>query len=96
MALPAWADDREDCNNAEALVKTEPARAVAACRRLAADPAGRDDLGDFCAGLGLDYPAFRKRFRRRTGLSLGQYRLHCRLDQACARLAGTSQPIASA
>src|SRR5437667_6146536 len=35
-ALPeAWAGDREDCAQAESLLKTEPARAVAACRRLA-------------------------------------------------------------
>src|SRR5215475_5081226 len=32
---PARADDREDCSNAEAVLKTEPARAVTACRRLA-------------------------------------------------------------
>src|SRR5207247_1568784 len=31
----AWAGDREDCAQAESLLKTEPARAVAACRRLA-------------------------------------------------------------
>jgi TPR repeat protein len=35
-AMPeAWAVDREDCAQAERLLKTEPARAVAACRRLA-------------------------------------------------------------
>jgi len=35
-ALAAWAGDREDCvSNGDTLVKTEPARVVAACRRLA-------------------------------------------------------------
>src|SRR5262249_42286068 len=34
-ALPAWAGDAEDCQTAQTLVKTEPARVVAACRRLA-------------------------------------------------------------
>jgi hypothetical protein len=35
-ALPeAWAGDVEDCKNALTLARTEPARAVAACRRLA-------------------------------------------------------------
>ena len=34
-ATPAWAGDIEDCDNAEALIRTDPARAVAACRRLA-------------------------------------------------------------
>src|SRR5713101_7831252 len=35
-ALPeAWAGDREDCGNPKTLVKTEPARVVAACRHLA-------------------------------------------------------------
>src|SRR5262249_31902447 len=33
--ISAWAGDREDCHNADSLVKTGPARAVAACRRLA-------------------------------------------------------------
>ena len=34
-AVPAWADDREDCKNAASLAKTDPARAAAACRVLA-------------------------------------------------------------
>jgi TPR repeat protein len=48
-ALPAWADDAEDCGNA-ALVRTDPARVLAACRRLA-------DQGLAAAqyGLGLMY-----------------------------------------
>jgi len=34
-AMPASAGDAEDCANGKALLKTEPARVVAACRRLA-------------------------------------------------------------
>src|SRR5262245_19406939 len=35
-ALPeAWAGDFEDCSNGQALIKTEPARVIGACRRLA-------------------------------------------------------------
>ena len=34
-ATSARAGDREDCSNAEAVLKIEPARAVTACRRLA-------------------------------------------------------------
>src|SRR5205809_732920 len=35
-AVPAWADDAEDCGDGlSQLLKTEPARAAAACRRLA-------------------------------------------------------------
>src|SRR5215831_17224848 len=34
-AMPARAGDTEDCKNAATLVRSEPARAVAACRRLA-------------------------------------------------------------
>ena len=34
-AMPAWADERQDCANRETLLKTEPARAIAACLRLA-------------------------------------------------------------
>jgi len=34
-ALPAWADDVGDCNSARALLKTDPDRAVSACRHLA-------------------------------------------------------------
>jgi TPR repeat protein len=35
LALPAWAGDAEDCNNSNALLKTQPVRAVAACSHLA-------------------------------------------------------------
>ena len=35
-AMPeAWAGDHEDCSNGQALIKTEPARVIGACRRLA-------------------------------------------------------------
>ena len=34
-AIPARAGDAEDCANGKVLLKTEPARVVAACRRLA-------------------------------------------------------------
>ena len=61
-AMPAWAGDAEDCLNAEALVKTEPTRAVAACRRLAdqGDPRAEYALGKHYAngdGVKQDYRA---------------------------------------
>ena len=34
-SLPAWAGDAEDCANSDKLGRTEPARAVGACSRLA-------------------------------------------------------------
>jgi TPR repeat protein len=59
-AMPAWADDAEDCGNAENLLKTEPARAVAACRRLAdqGNAEAQSSLGDMYAvghGVPQDY-----------------------------------------
>jgi uncharacterized protein len=45
-ALPAWADDAADCANAWVLSKTDSARAVASCHRLA-------DQGIATAQLGL-------------------------------------------
>jgi TPR repeat protein len=44
--VPAWAGVVEDCGNGETLVKTEPARVVAACRHLA-------DQGDYMAQTNL-------------------------------------------
>lgn len=54
------ADDAEDCNNAKALDKTDPSRAVAACRRLAekGDAFGQNAMGTMYSlgrGVPLDY-----------------------------------------
>ena len=51
-ALPAWAGDREDCDNGESLARTDAPRVVAACRRLAeqGDAAAASHLGWFYDG----------------------------------------------
>jgi AraC family transcriptional regulator, arabinose operon regulatory protein len=66
---------------------------VEACRALAGDLAGRQDLQDFCRHHELDYENLRKRFRREIGCSPGQYRIQRRVERACALLLSTSTPI---
>jgi AraC-like DNA-binding protein len=66
-----------------------------ACALLAAAAHERVDLRSFCAAEGLAYEAFRKRFRRRTGLSPGQYRIRRRLERACQLLQSTDRPVAA-
>ncbi len=66
----------------------------AACRQLAEQFAGRDDLREFCLRLGLDYETFRKRFRRETGVSPGQYRIRRRMERACALLQASPRSVA--
>jgi TPR repeat protein len=68
-AMPAWADDREDCDNGAILAKTEPARVFAACRRLAEQGGAAEEahLGFMYAnGLGVaqDYAAAAKWFHK--------------------------------
>ena len=41
---------------------------------------------DVAEAISLDYQVFRKRFRRRFGISPGAYRIRRRIDQACKRL----------
>ena len=48
-AMPSWAGVIEDCGNGETLIKTEPARVVAACYRLAADQG--DAYAQFALGV---------------------------------------------
>ncbi len=66
-----------------------------ACALLATSVNDRLDLAAFCAGEGLSYEAFRKRFRRRTGVSPGQYRIRRRIERACQLLQSTTQPVAA-
>lgn len=68
---------------------------AAACRMLGDPRTHRDDLHAFCQARGLDHDAFRKRFRRATGLSPGQYRLRRRMERACALLLTTTRTIGS-
>jgi hypothetical protein len=46
-ALPAWANDSDDCLKGETLVKTAPDRVFAACSRLAEQnvPGAQNRLG---------------------------------------------------
>jgi AraC-like DNA-binding protein len=74
---------------------TRPADPVAAaCAYLGEHLAEREDLRSFCRQQGLDYETFRKRFRREVGCSPSHYRIHRRLDRACALLNGTTWPVA--
>ncbi len=57
-AIPAAADDAADCSNVRNLARTDPARAVAACRRLAdqGDAASQHNLGTlYVGGLGVPH-----------------------------------------
>ena len=60
LSTEVSADDAEDCDIAEAVVRTEPSRAVAACRRLAekGDAFGQNAMGTMYSlgrGVPLDY-----------------------------------------
>lgn len=57
-----------------------------ACGILQEDLGARLDLREVAARLGLGYHYFRRLFRRRFGISPGQYRIHCRLQKARAML----------
>src|SRR5262245_568975 len=68
VTLPAWSGDTDDCNNIAKLVRTEPARAVAACRRLAERGVAfaQNSLGVMYAtgrGVPLDYAEAVKWYR---------------------------------
>jgi TPR repeat protein len=55
-ALPAWANDSDDCLKGETLVKTAPDRVFAACSRLAEQnvPGAQNRLGImYDDGLGV-------------------------------------------
>ena len=81
-AAPALAGDAEDCSNAAALLRTDPARAVAACSNLA----GRGDahaefmLGatyNFGEGVLQDYERASLWYRKAAdqGMAAAQYNL---------------------
>jgi TPR repeat protein len=83
--LPAWAGDREDCIWPEpitTLLKTEPTRVVAACRRLAdqGDGIAQNNLGSLYyngRGVRQDYAEAVKWYRGAAdqGLAVAQYNL---------------------
>lgn len=58
-----------------------------AARRLAADPAERLRLPRLAEDLGLGYEHFRKSFRKRFGVSPGDYRIRRRVERARSMLA---------
>ena len=69
VALPAWAGDAEDCGNAATLVQTDPARVVAACRRVAkqGNAVAQNNLGALSEsgqGVAQDYAEAVKWFRK--------------------------------
>ena len=81
-AIPARAGDVEDCDNGANLLKTEPARAAAACRRLAdqGDAHAQSILGVLYAygeGVPQDYAEAAKWYRKATdqGHAKAQYHL---------------------
>lgn len=65
-----------------------------ACRALSDDATERLGLRAWCRDNSLDYTRFRKEFRRRYGISPGQYRIRRRMDLACELLQTTERPIA--
>ena len=64
-----------------------------ACNRIAADPLV--DLQQVAHESGLGYERFRKRFREKTGMSPGAYRIMRRLDQARMLLGNGDLSIAA-
>ena len=69
VALPARAGDREDCYIIKVLIKTDPARMAAACRRLADQGEGlaQNNLGSLYyqgKGLAHDYAEAAKWYRK--------------------------------
>ncbi len=76
---------------------TEPAAradpVAEAAQAMADGAAERFDLRAWCRRRGHDYERFRKRFQRRMGISLGQYRIRRRMELACALLQSTDRTI---
>lgn len=67
--MPAWADDMADCGNVGTLLKTDPERAVSACRRLADQglAGAQQNLGNMYRkgqGVPQDYAEAAKWFRK--------------------------------
>ncbi|NRA38542.1 MAG: helix-turn-helix domain-containing protein [Planctomycetes bacterium] len=65
-----------------------------ACHLLSDASYHRDTLRDWCAQRSYDYERFRKDFKKRLGLSPGQYRIRRRIDHACALLQNSQLSIA--
>ena len=98
-ATPAWADDREDCSNAEAVLKTEPARAVTACRRLAeqGNVEAQVNLGAMYFngwGVPLDYAEAAKWYRKAA--DQGDPNAQYNMGDMCAHGWGEPQDYAEA
>jgi TPR repeat protein len=81
-AIPALAGDAEDCFDGASLLKTEPAKAAAACRRLAdqGDAQAQSVLGVLYAygeGVPQDYAEAAKWYRKAAdrGNAKAQYHL---------------------
>jgi AraC family transcriptional regulator of arabinose operon len=76
---------------AEPAARADPV--AEAAQAMADGAAERFDLRAWCRRRGHDYERFRKRFQRRMGISLGQYRIRRRMELACALLQSTDRTI---
>jgi AraC-like DNA-binding protein/quercetin dioxygenase-like cupin family protein len=52
-----------------------------------------DQLKDILQGIGISYPCLRNLFSKTYGISLGNYRIKVRIEQACALLETSSKSI---
>jgi AraC-like DNA-binding protein len=57
-----------------------------ACRLLAQGLGAREDLQDLVASIPLSYSRLRARFRAEMGMSMGDYRIQRRIEEACTHL----------
>lgn len=58
----------------------------ALCQLLSQASVRRDNLRDWVRSQGLNYERLRKAFKKRLGISPGQYRIRHRMDRACELL----------
>lgn len=65
-----------------------------ACHLLSDASYHRDKLHDLCREQAYDYERFRKEFKKRLGISPGQYRIRRRIDHASALLKNSQLSIA--
>jgi len=66
---------------------------AAVCERLSQDLGVPVSVPSLCAGAGIGYEAFRKRFRAQFGVGPGSYRQRLRMDWARSLLAGTDKRV---
>ena len=66
-----------------------------ACQLLSIASLRRDNLRDWISAQGIDYEQFRKAFKKRLGISPGQYRIRRRMDRACELLQHSDLSIAA-